>query len=114
MAAPGPDESFLRPFMLTGGRTRPRLDGLRVETLVQAVPGALAAPLEFEQRYIVELCRDPVSVAEIAAAVNVPLGVARVLIADLLAGDLVRCLDEEDGELSIRLLERILAGIRAM
>jgi hypothetical protein len=113
MAPPGHEESFLRPFMLTGGRTRPRLDGLRVETLVHAVPGVRSAPLEFEQRRIVELCREPLSVAEIAAAINAPLGVARVLIADLLASDLVRC-HEEHGELSIRLLERILAGIRAI
>ena len=39
--------------------------------------------LRFEHARIVEVCRTPVSVVEVAAALAVPLGVARVLVSDL-------------------------------
>ena len=47
------DDVPVRPFMLTGGRTRPVRDGLRIETLLRALPAALSAPLRFEARRIV-------------------------------------------------------------
>lgn len=113
---PGPqdasDSLVIRPFMVTGGRTRPLQDGLRIESMVSAWPAALSAPLRFELRRIVELCQQPRSVAEIAVALGVPLGVARVLIADLLASGLVRA--EESSELSIDIIERIRDRVRAL
>jgi hypothetical protein len=39
------DELVVRPFIVTSGRTRPLRDDLRIETLVQAPPAALSAPL---------------------------------------------------------------------
>jgi hypothetical protein len=110
---PPGEESFVRPFLLTGGRTRPRTTELRVETLVRATPAALSAPLKFEDRRIVELCQVPQSVAEIASALRVPLGVVRVLISDLLAGGLVHS-EEPDLEISVRQLERILVGLHRL
>ena len=47
--------ALIRPFLVTGGRTRPLQDGLRVETLISARPAALSAPLRFELRAIVQL-----------------------------------------------------------
>src|SRR5690348_10256655 len=85
---PGTDDDgdmLVRPFIVTGGRTRPVDERLRMETLVSAAPAALSAPLGFERRRIVELCQQPRSVAEVAAGLGVPVGVARVLIADLIA-----------------------------
>src|SRR5215475_6184483 len=61
------DDRFLRPFILTQGRTQPLQDGLRIETQVVAAPAALSAPLQYERRRIVELCQRPLSVAEVAA-----------------------------------------------
>ena len=110
---PSDNDAFVRPFMITGGRTEPQHDGLRIETLIVAVPRAPSAYLRFEQRRIVELCQLPCSVAEIAAALHAPLGVARVLIADLLAADWVRCASTPT-EVPIPVLERLLAGIRAL
>lgn len=106
------DAMVIRPFMVTGGRTRPLQDGLRIESMVSAFPAALSAPLRFELRRIVELCQRPRSVAEIAVALRVPLGVARVLIADLLTSNLVRA--EDQGELSIDIIERIRDRVRAL
>ena len=51
------EEPVVRPFMLTGGRTQPLTDGLRIETQLRAAPAALSAPLRFEARRIVELCQ---------------------------------------------------------
>ncbi|RIV41279.1 DUF742 domain-containing protein [Micromonospora radicis] len=106
------DDAAVRPFLLTGGRTRPVQDGLRVETLLNAQPAALSAPLRFEARRIVELCQRPTTVADLAVALRVPLGVTRVLVADLLIeGYLHRT---EQGELSVEMIERIRDRVRAL
>jgi hypothetical protein len=106
------DGVFVRPFIVTRGRTRPLHDGLRLETLIEALPAALSAPLQFEQRQIVELAQHPVSVAEVAARVGVPLGVARVLIADLYTGKYVSL--HEPHELPVHVIERIRDLVRAL
>jgi len=106
------DGVFVRPFIVTRGRTRPLHDGLRLETLVEALPAALSAPLQFEQRQIVELAQRPVSVAEVAARVGVPLGVARVLIADLYTGNYISL--HEPHELPVHVIERIRDLVRAL
>ncbi len=106
------DELVIRPFMVTGGRTQPLTDGLRIESMISALPAALSAPLRFELRRIVELCQRPCSVAEVAVGLGVPLGVARVLIADLLTGGLVYT--DEQSELSIDIIERIRDRVRAL
>ncbi|PZF99160.1 DUF742 domain-containing protein [Micromonospora endophytica] len=107
-----PDEAAVRPFLLTGGRTRPVQDGLRVETVLSAQPAALSAPLRFEARRIVELCQRPITVADLAVALRVPLGVTRVLVADLLSEGYLR--REEQGELSVAMIERIRDRVRAL
>ena len=63
-----------------------------------------------------ELCQYPHSVAEIAALLPVPLGVARVLIGDLAAGRLVQVHvraagTTADDRPSVTLLERIRDGL---
>ncbi|MEV2238295.1 DUF742 domain-containing protein [Micromonospora sp. NPDC049891] len=106
------DDLVVRPFLLTGGRTQPIQDGLRVESLLSAQPAALSAPLRFEARRIVEICQRPASVAELAVGLGVPLGVVRVLAADLLVDGYLRRV--EQGELSIEMIERIRDRVRAL
>lgn len=122
-ASPDPDveldletEHIVRPFIVTGGRTRPVDDRLKIETMVHAAPAALSAPLGFERRRIVEICQRPVSVAEVSSMLGVPIGVARVLIADLIDE---RLLAEHEfvgfgAPLTRSLLERIREGVRAL
>ncbi|MCD0448535.1 DUF742 domain-containing protein [Actinocorallia sp. API 0066] len=108
--------SIVRPFIVTGGRTRPVDERLRVEQLISAAPAALSAPLTFERRQIVRLCQRPVSVAEVAGRLGAPVGVVRVLIADLAAERLVTVHDPL-GPHDLRsreLLERIRDGVRAL
>jgi hypothetical protein len=107
------DDLVVRPFMLTGGRTQPLHDGLRIETQLYAVPAGLSAPLRFESRRIVELCQVPKSVADLAAALRAPLGVVRVIVADLITQGLLRA-GEPHGELTTALIERIRDRVRAL
>lgn len=112
-APPAPDDEVaVRPFVLTGGRTRPTGEALRVETLVLAVPDARAGSLRFESQRITEICREPTSLAEVAAALAVPLGVARVLVDDLVALGAITVIHPD--VLSIQLIERVRDGLRAL
>jgi hypothetical protein len=106
------DDLVIRPFLLTGGRTRASQEGLQVETLIQARPGALTPGLRFEARQIVEACQVPTSLAEVAARLRVPIGVARVLVSDLIAEGSVQM--AQSAELSVQLLERIRDRVRAL
>jgi hypothetical protein len=109
---PVPNDPVVRPFLLTGGRTRPVRDGIRVESIVVAAPAALHAPLRFESRSIVEHCQRPQSVAEVASALRLPLGVAKVLVADLVTERLVTLAPST--EVPIDVIERIRDCVRAL
>ncbi|MEV6771916.1 DUF742 domain-containing protein [Nocardia sp. NPDC051030] len=106
------EEEVVRPFMMTSGRTTPVVDGLRIETLVRATPAALSAPLRFELERVVRLCQSPLSIAEIGATLRVPIGVARVLVSDLLSAGHVAVSQVDD--LSTTSLERIRDLVRAL
>jgi hypothetical protein len=114
---PEPERSSLvRMYAVTGGRTAPR-SGLAMEALVSSATSAqlgLAYPREF--RAISELCRQVRSVAEVSALLAIPLGVARVLVADMEAEGLVRVYQpqHEAGRPDTRLLERVLTGLRRL
>lgn len=106
---------LVRPYLITGGRTEPA-DELPLEALVETTPAAVdvTGTLQFEPRRVLELCREVISVAEIAAKLAVPLGVARVLVADLAADGLVHVHQTAtiDGP-DIPLLERLLDALHA-
>jgi len=113
------DPGEVRPYALTGGRTRPADPDLAVEALVATTPlgEARGGDLRLEWRWVVTLCRELLSVAEVAARLDVPLGVARVLVADLAAAGLVAVhgLPGENGDRpDPSLLARILAGLHAV
>lgn len=114
MTAKDPNR-LVRPYLITGGRTRPA-DELPLEALVETTPAAADAgdTLQFEPRRVLELCRGVVSVAEVAAALAVPLGVARVLVSDLATDGYVRVhrTATTDGP-DIPLLERLLDALHA-
>jgi hypothetical protein len=106
-------------YALTGGRTRSRTTTgaeLPVETLVTiASTGHRADELHLEYRATVELAASPISVVEIGAALRVPVGVARVLVSDLVdAGYLaVHLPPSSEGGPAPAILERLLEGLRA-
>src|SRR5262245_24917073 len=81
----------VRPYAMTGGRVRPVSGGFDLVAFVVAVPfdGPLPVHLQPEHRAILGITRDPLSVAEIAAHLDLALGVVRVLLGDLLAERLI-------------------------
>ncbi|OPF76897.1 hypothetical protein VT50_0222115 [Streptomyces antioxidans] len=86
----------VRPYAMTRGRTRSaaeeKLDLIAVVVADSADHRTVAdQTLSPEHIDIVELSRDsPQSVAELAAGLDLPIGVIRVLIGDLLHAALVR------------------------
>lgn len=110
----------IRPYALTGGRTRGNRD-LALETIVRTTPqGRAAQPrLERDHARIVELCAEPLSVAEVSVHLSILLGVARVFVGDLAADGLVGTsggsTPGKAGERpDIKLLERVLDGLQAL
>jgi hypothetical protein len=108
----------VRPYTWTRGRTRPVQD-LAVETLVSTSDEGrdVTAICSAEHAAIAELCADVRSVAEVAALLGLPLGVARVLLADMIDAGLVlvhrNTLGLNSGP-DISLMERVLAGLQRM
>lgn len=104
-------------YALTGGRTRSTTGAdMPVETLVTVTPtGLRASELHLEYRATVELAARPISVVEIGVALRVPVGVARVLVSDLVdAGYLaVHLPPSAEGGPAPEILERLLEGLRA-
>jgi len=119
-----PTGALVRPYAVTRGRTRPRLE-IALEALVETtVRGRNAGNREIgahgrEQQYIAALCDGRLqSLAEVAARMQLPLGVARVLIADMAAEGLVAVYEptsfEENDAVGTELLERVLSGLRRL
>jgi hypothetical protein len=107
--------SVVRPYTWTQGRTRPGQD-LAVETLVSTSGGGwdLTSICSAEHAAIVELCAEIRSVAEVAALLALPLGVARVLLADMIDIGLVHVHRNSmswGDDSSLALLERVLDGL---
>ena len=109
--------SLVRPYAVTGGRTRPRTQ-LEIEAMVAAAhyEARDLSVLSPECQAILGFCRDLRSVAEISAVLRMPLGVARILIADMAVEGLVRIhqLDHAQGRPDLNLLERVLSGLRKL
>ncbi|TDU04027.1 uncharacterized protein DUF742 [Streptomyces sp. 846.5] len=115
----GARQPLVRPYAMTGGRTRPRYQ-LAIEALISTTAQAdRAGTLLPEHARIVQLCREVKSVAEVSALVPMPLGVARILVADLAEAGLVAihqpaAASESGGTPDVTLLERVLSGLRKL
>ena len=110
---------LVRPYAMTGGRTRPRYQ-LAIEALVSttADPDRMRGQLPEHQR-ICQLCREVKSIAEISALLTIPLGVVRILVADLAEAGLVAIHqpggdESAGGQPDVTLLERVLSGLRKL
>ena len=113
------DDRVVPVYAFTRGRTRAVGQDLPLEAVVTATGLSLAAgaALQMESRAIVEMCARPKSLAEIGAALKVPVGVARVLVGDLANGGylevhLPRTTDGDGGPGHV-ILGRLLDGLRS-
>jgi len=113
-----PQRMLVRPYMLTRGRTSSSLGvfELHAPVLSLVAPEQLGRNATPEDRRIIELCQTPMSVAELSARMSAPVGVVRVLVGDLVVARMVHVRQTEDRaeHRDVRLLERLLEGIRAI
>ena len=105
-------------YAFTRGRTRVEGQELPLEAVVTATGrSSSAASLQMESRTIVEMCARPKSLAEIGAALQVPVGVARVLVGDLANGGHLKVhlprTGDGDGGPGHVILGRLLDGLRS-
>ncbi|MGZ8750073.1 MAG: DUF742 domain-containing protein [Pseudonocardia sp.] len=110
--------SAVRPYTWTRGRTKSGFD-LAIETLVSTSPRgrAQAAILQLEHRAVAELCEQTRSVAEVAALLSVPLGVARVVLGDMAGLGVVtvhQTASSAGSAPDLALMERVLSGLRRL
>jgi hypothetical protein len=109
----------VRPYTMTGGRTRSVMGDLPMETLVEAI-AAPAAGWTSEQRDILAIATGGYqSIAELSAYTRLPLGVVRVLVGDLEAAGLlyVHGLSTSGAPTTVTplsVLESVLDGICAL
>ncbi|WP_421119964.1 DUF742 domain-containing protein [Aquihabitans daechungensis] len=106
----------VRPYAITGGRTRAATD-VPIEAIVYRTPTGEKAvsSLSMERRQILNLLASPQSAAEISARLRLPLGVARVVVGDLVdEGFVALNTRSATGRPDLRLLERVLDGLQAL
>ena len=112
---PGP---LVRPFAVTRGRTGRNIHRLDLLTLVMAArTEADTGGLDREYRQILELCsRRALSVAEIAAHMNLLLAAVKVLISDLIDSGYLIYQSPRQGAAKpdIKLLQAVLDGVRKL
>ncbi|HEU5108556.1 MAG TPA: DUF742 domain-containing protein [Micromonosporaceae bacterium] len=108
----------VRPYAMTGGRVPPVAGGFDLVAFVVARPydGPLPVHLQPEHRAILDATRHPMSVAEIAAHLDLALGVVRVLLGDLLAERLIAMHEPDDtaGLPDENILKAVVNGLRAL
>jgi len=114
-----PRGELVRPYAFTRGRTEPLRD-IAIEALLLTTPkGRQEARFAgHDKQRIAGLCDShPLSLAEIAAYARMPLGVARVLVADMVADGLLALHEPaiaDDYDDRMNLLERVLSGLRRL
>ncbi|MBC9724220.1 DUF742 domain-containing protein [Streptomyces sp. TRM68367] len=116
----GPEAGrYLRPYAITGGRTRHSQHTFTLITLVVARSEYETDPghLEPEAAQILDLCRDrAMALAEVAALLDLPVSVVKVLCGDLLDASLVLVQSPpgRESQPSVELIERVMDGIRQL
>ena len=108
----------VRPYAIVGGRTRPTGGSFDVVAMVSASQRAQPDPASLEPEHMTVLgrCRRPVSVADLASETSLPIGILRILLADLREQGLVviRRPVQPDQMPDQKLLRRVADGLRRL
>ena len=113
-AGGGGGHDFVRPFIMTGGRTRTERRDLRVETMLQATVDTIPRGMPSEQEALLRVCQEPLSVAEVAARLGLVVGVVAVIAGDLIAEDLLTVHHTDPVEIELDMLTKMLERVRAI
>jgi hypothetical protein len=113
------EPNLVRPYILTAGRTDSRVH-LPLEAPIGTLPSSNPPkwPGNDTRGQILTMCTEHPSVAEIAARLTLPLGVARVLIGDLVTQGYLQVhttlADSSTYDERRELIGRTLRGLRAL
>ncbi|MEZ0076691.1 DUF742 domain-containing protein [Planotetraspora sp. GP83] len=103
-------------YALTKGRVRPSSKAIDLVAIVMATGGPTPVSLGPEQWMILSLCARATPLADIAAAIDLPLGVVRVLVGDLHEQGLVQVRPPANvAQLpNVTILSEVISGLRAL
>ncbi|MFE0798553.1 DUF742 domain-containing protein [Streptomyces sp. NPDC058812] len=109
-----------RYYVLTGGRSGPGGSASTLDVATLVVSRAVPLPgMQHEHEEILRRCREPLSVAELGAHLDLPFNILAVLLSDLLqagrveARDPIPAHDTGRGP-DLALLEEVLSGLERL
>ncbi|WP_166354756.1 DUF742 domain-containing protein [Phytoactinopolyspora limicola] len=109
---------IVRLYAVTAGRARSATESYDLMSTVQVVGGSTPhdPALSPEQRTILRLChRRAQTVTDIASESNLPLGVVRVLLGDLLSGGHIHISPPVPHQIpDTSILKEVIDGLRAL
>lgn len=105
---------LVRPFVMTGGRTRAERRDLRLESMLRTVGALPPASRPTEQEAILQMCREPVSVAELAARLRLVVGVVAIVAGDLVDEGLLEVHHTDPVDIELDALTRMIERVRAI
>jgi hypothetical protein len=108
----------VRPYAMTSGRTRPSTGEFDLISLVVATRPISVTDVDLgpEHAGIIRICQHPISVAEIAAHLDLPVGIVRVLLGDLLDRELILARAPQPAAMlpTERVFKAVINGLRAL
>lgn len=110
---------LVRPYSITRGRTHAGEFPIALEALVAVTPDGMRNRRRYrwEEAEIITLTRRETAVIELAAALEVPIGVVRVLVSDLRehgAVSITEPVEDVKGTEYTDLLSKVLDGIKSL
>lgn len=108
-----PTGGLVRPYLLTGGRTMSDKADVPIDATLRTTASgrSVLGGRPTEQRRLLDLCREPRALAQAAGEMELPIGVVRVLAADLVGEGLLTTVAVDQGD-DVDLLERLLVGLK--
>jgi Protein of unknown function (DUF742) len=108
------DPGTVRPYLLTGGRTASRQE-VNIETMVTPTGAKPNHSLDDVHLQLLRLAREPMAVAELASYLEIPIGVAMILVGDLAEIGVVSLNDVSSGSLEpaddASLIRKVVHGV---
>ncbi|WP_406673798.1 DUF742 domain-containing protein [Nonomuraea sp. N2-4H] len=109
----------VRPYALIRGRTRSSGDMFDLVATVRTLGDPEAEPgddIGPEQRHILRAARNPISVADLAVELDLPVGVIRVMLGDMRDNGLISVTSPSAGgaRSNERILKEVINGLRAL
>ncbi len=106
---------IVRPYALTGGLTRPSGQRFDLLDMVGVIRGPAEDTLHLapEQAEVLERCQIPAPLVDLAAGMNLPVGVIRILVSDLRERGLVTIHRAQPaGVGDLKILQEVADGLR--